>query len=452
MSQRREYIDFRLRLRDFDSQTRDYAVEVDSRIGETQRPVPVTLHYAELEDVLGRLDAQQRVGTDRLIEFGQGLANRLLPAGEVRDLFTAALREAGPDGGVRLRLLTDSLVLAQLPWEFTYLQLHAGEPGPNHFLVLNPQLSMVRHPMLPEEHQPLTGATPERLRLVVAMANIDGPDQLDLDMEAEAIEEALTGLDVDGVTIEWQPIIRDATRQALAARLQQGADLFHFAGHGVFARTDSDPRTGAPIGTGYVALRETGAGGRYISVPADEVARLLQAAGVRVAVLGACESGRRDGVNTWSGIAPALIERGVPAVVGMQYKVLDSRAIAFSRMFYTALAGGLSVDEAVAAGRQAMLAASGKHDLDWGVPVLYMRAPDGVIFPELAARDAPTASRIREAIEQTVETIEAGGSVHGLDITVRDGVFEVEVKIVQQVDTVKGKLTGGTLNLGGGSS
>jgi hypothetical protein len=448
MSKRRQYIDFKLRLRDFDSETGAYKVEVDSRIGETQQPAPVTLNYPALKTVLSRLNAKRSIGADRLIEFGTALADRLLPEGEVRDLLRAALRAAGPDGGVRLRLLTDSATLAQLPWEFTYLQLHGGEPGRNHFLLLNPQISMVRHPLLPEERRPLTGATPDRLRLVVATANVDGEHQLDLDFEAETIETALANLNVDGVTIEWQPIIRDATRDALAARLQQGADLFHFAGHGAFAKNNRGPQAGASTGTGYLVLRKSADDGTHVWIPADEVARLLQGAGVRVAVLGACESGRRDGVNTWTGIAPALIERGVSAVVGMQYRVLDPHAVAFSRMFYTALAGGLSVDEAVAAGRQAMLSGPFKHHLEWGIPVLYMRAPDGVIFPELTVRDAPTANRIREVIEQTVETITAGGRVHGLDIRIGDGASDVEVKIVQKADTVEGDLTGGTLNLG----
>jgi hypothetical protein len=45
----------------------------------------------------------------------------------------------------------------------------------------------------------------------------------------------------------------------------------------------------------------------------------------------------------------------VPVVVAIQYEILDLHAIAFSEIFYAALAAGLSVDEAVAAGRLAML-------------------------------------------------------------------------------------------------
>jgi len=44
----------------------------------------------------------------------------------------------------------------------------------------------------------------------------------------------------------------------------------------------------------------------------------LRGNSVRLAVLGGCETGRRDGVNAWSGIAPALIKQQIPAAIANQ--------------------------------------------------------------------------------------------------------------------------------------
>jgi CHAT domain-containing protein len=75
---------------------------------------------------------------------------------------------------------------------------------------------------------------------------------------------------------------------------------------------------------------------------------------VRLAVMGACEGGRRDQVSPWSGIASALTTVGVPAVLGMQYAIVDANAGAFTRRFYRALTLGQPVDAAVTDGRLAI--------------------------------------------------------------------------------------------------
>ena len=59
------------------------------------------------------------------------------------------------------------------------------------------------------------------------------------------IEEALADFNVDGVTIAWEPFLENATPKELAKALQRGADLFHFAGHGMFEEQDIEPQTGS---------------------------------------------------------------------------------------------------------------------------------------------------------------------------------------------------------------
>ena len=166
------------------------------------------------------------------------------------------------------------------------------------------------------------------------MASPDGyPPLPSLAAERAALAEALDG--VAGVTAAF---VDDATPASVLDALSAGADIFHFSGHGT--------------ADGGVVL--AGADGRAEVVPADRLAEMVQAKGVRLAVLGACDTGRRDDHNVWGGVAAALVARGVPAVVAMQFTIGDRKASAFAGALYRALVAGLTVDEAVALGRTAI--------------------------------------------------------------------------------------------------
>jgi hypothetical protein len=427
MTKERKYIDFKLELRDLDTAADTFKVAVlpSAGVGDTRDAVSVPYGYAELEYPLKDLD-RKALELEDLIALGQALANRLLPEGPVRDLYKQAVNQAGQDGGVRLRLIIRSLALAQLPWEYTF-DPTAAEKTRDHFLALNPQISMVRYESQPAPPPALAVRDPEQLRLVALSANVANMRQLKLDVEKRVVEEALANFDVDGVTITHPPFIENATPDDLTAALQRGVDLFHFAGHGLFEQQDVDPQTNEPIGEGKIVLVKDKQTRERFLLGAKDLGTYLQQAGVRLAVLGACRSGERDKVQPWTGVAPALLEKGVPAVVGMQYEVVDDAAVAFSKAFYTALAAGLSVDEAVWSGRQAMTMVTTLNpdkNVEWGVPVLYMRSPDGVIFPRLAERPSPTAERIRLEAKAVIEAVEKGAAV-----------------VVQELEGVSGNVT-----------
>jgi hypothetical protein len=437
MTRTRPYTDVTVELRDLESKANTFTVAVlPSSVGES-KPVKVPYRYAELADDLDRLD-RKRLDEEDLIVLGERLAALLLPPGEVRDLFQTALRDAGQDGGVRLRLLIREPKLAQLPWEYAYLQAHQGEKDRRHFLLLNPQVSMVRHEALAEKHPALLGATPQKLRLVAATANAEGYRPLQLKRERQVLEKALRAFDVDGVTLDWEPFLEAVTLDDLTQALQKGADLFHFAGHGRFKEGDVDAQTGEAVGAGQIVLVKDKDTRAPQLLDAGNLAIRLQAAGVRVVLLGACESGRRDGVSAWTAIAPSLVERGTPAVVAMQYEVLDGAAVSFSQMFYSSLAAGLSVDEAVSAARLAMLGAE-IGNTEWGVPVLYMRASDGVLFPRPAERESQTATQIRRVIQRSIGVIKEGGTVIGVKAKRVGGSLEI---VQEDITSVEGTLIG----------
>lgn len=434
------YSDFRVRLRDWDGEQFNAEV-LESPVGEMQSPETVSFDVDALAHALRRLE-RKRIAPDELIELGEVLADALLPA-QVREMLVRSLERVGDDAGVRLRLIVSDPELANLPWEYAYVQRVEEERGRDGFLLLDPRISLVRHDALAQA--PRDTAAERPLTIVAAFAMPADVAPLDLSFERDVLKQALD--DLDGVELQ---AVDHTTVPALENALVHGADIFHFAGHGTFEQggisgagsrglgivtdeTSESAPAGARSGDGALVFEDDD--GNHRLVPAENIGLTLRNAGVRMAVVGACESGRRDGVNVWSGVAPELMKNGLGACVAMQYEILDSAAIAFARAFYRAIAAGVTVDEAVADGRLAMLNAGDAEDVEWGVPVLYMRAPEGVVFPELA-QDANLESQrriIRSTLTQRVERL--SGSLVGAHIG-SAGDTDVDVTIEQDIDEI----------------
>ena len=84
--------------------------------------------------------------------------------------------------------------------------------------------------------------------------------------------------------------------------------------------------------------------------------------------------------GSFAGIGPALVQKGVPAVVAMQYPFVQAEtARIFSERFYGSLANGLPIDVAVNQARQ-FLSGQMLPDRDWSTPVLYMGTRSGQIL------------------------------------------------------------------------
>ena len=135
----------------------------------------------------------------------------------------------------------------------------------------------------------------------------------------------------------------------------------------------------------------------------------------------------------------ALLEAGLPAVVAMQYKIWDEAAVAFSRSLYQALAVGLSLDEAVSAGRLAAFnlahpsrddANVGKFWRDWeNVMVLGISDSAEQTFVLPAITDAREQKEVMDKLDNVfIKVKKIIAEVGGEDIVVKvgemtDGVY-----------------------------
>jgi hypothetical protein len=387
------------------TRTGSYHVRVlHSPAGEmtAHQAIPIEYDDKQLQSSLDQLE-QRELDTDGLVALGRTLAGIMLPTGGandlgVRELFALSLAGIPADTGLRLALRLPH-ELSVIPWEYMFVE-RAGGVGADGFLALDPRIAIVRHESLTAPVNPtlLTGD----IKVVTAIAAPEDLAPLDLDREQRVLNDGLKGLDL---IVQPCPAVTLAKLQPLLA----GAGVFHFAGHGDFAK-HMGPRPGTYKGSGFLAFQDE-------RVHAEQLAINLRGHGIRLAVLAACQTARRDGFTVWSGIAPALIKTEIPAVVANQYAIQDSTAIAFSQQFYQALAGGLPIERAVTAGRIGAFNKD-KTGHDWGVPVLYMRAADGKLFE--GAADKTARERARKTAEADVNLrireVQAGGVVKGAQL------------------------------------
>lgn len=360
-------------------------------------------------------------------ELGEALTSVLLPT-EIFNVIDNRLTVAtARNEGLRIRLILSGSELNNLPWEFLLFNRAGGEGKVSDFLCLTPNVSLVRHPASTLPAWSVKAALP--VKVLVAAASPEQWPKLKVSQEVGLIQKALEkNSQVSVSTLEH-------AKRAEMPDKTHPAHIFHFAGHGKFERQQSAV-PGAYEGRSSLILEDEY--GDEDVLDADLLAVQLRDAGVRVAVLGACQTAQRDDVNSWSSVAESLLKAELGAVVGMQFPVGDDSASAFAERFYGALAIGLSIDEAVSAGRVAVAALDDARG--WANAALYLRAPDGVIFPAIAAdprldtaRQQVTVRIAQEAenvfgilrgpriekiapganviLEQTVKDVEEGGVV-----------------------------------------
>jgi len=262
---------------------------------------------------------------------------------------------------LRLKLRIEPPALSILPWEFMY------DPKRQEHLVLFEKFSIVRFLMVPQKVAPLTVAPPLKI-LVLISSPLDYPP-LEVEKEQERISQALAVLTQAGrVQLDF---LSQATIAEVRKKLDHGYHVLHYIGHGDFIESERG-------GKGGLVFENESRTGELVD--ADRMKLLLDRGTIRLVILNACETAQATNLDYFLGVAPMLVSAGIPAVIAMQYKIPDQSAVQFSEEFYQALAKNYQVDAAVEAARKAMALERGLGKVDWGIPVLFMRSPDGILF------------------------------------------------------------------------
>jgi hypothetical protein len=300
--------------------------------------------------------------------FGQHLYQLLFDV-EIERLFEEALRQAQADGErLRLQLSFEAgaAELANLPWEFLHY------PRENCFLCSRTDIVLSR--FMPR-HARKTLRTEGTLRLLIAVSK---PSDLGPVLEPRVIESIQRLSEAYPVQVD---VLRETTVAAFTERMRTfKPHVLHFIGHGNF-----DVETSS----GQIALLKADGTADWCS-DSDFADWCSLSELPRVVFLHLCEGGRADLRDSFGGLAPRLVQKGVQAVVAMQYPITNMAAIDFSRVFYQALADGEPLDYAVQRGRQALMTMRQHAARAFGTPTLYLHSVDGLLQPADRAAVRPT--------------------------------------------------------------
>ena len=415
-STQRDHTDLLIRIHPWDDVRQCYPVEAWMN---------ATVHFADGEMHLdhGALQAAE----NDITAYGLALFEALF-SGALRRAYDRAVgyAEARTDEQLRLRLWIDPHApeLHALLWE----RLHAPKQNAAAPLTAAIKTPFSRYTGLEIAAPAPIGARP--IRMLVAIANpadlIDqGMTPIDVDHEIDILASALdnlqrtgqlhvtllpgrTGLNADtrarleqaGYVVRDGPTTLDTVIRELATA--PGCHVLHFLGHGVFSRAQETTTLFLENANGFIDARRDA-----------EVVTQLTAINPppHLIFLAACDSAKRDpqNANPYVGLAPQLVQAGIPAIIAMQDAIAPLIARELSRDFYRDLLEHGSVDRALNHARLLLL----ENDPQaWAIPALFMRLDSGQLF----AAD-PAISAIRAMLRADVlNPLPVGGAYLPLEV------------------------------------
>lgn len=319
-------------------------------------------HQLRLAHELADLDMKTPPAPDRtpLLNLGHRIAT-VLPEATRNSLVQAASRARHQHRRLRISLnfYPTALVLLSIPWELMVLPLqveHALVTEPEDFLLIDPQISMVRR----IEGVGLGPAnwTIRPLRVQIFAAQPVGSAPINLGGMRQAFEK--TPVALSGST--WYT--GSGTLGAIQTHMQQAPSIVQLICHG---EGDHNQR----VVRHDLLLTHTNGHIRRVSGP--ELGPILTAnRNLQCVLLHACHSGQQTADaqrHTSESVALSLLRRDVSLVVAFQGEVSQLSSEEWIIAFYTALAAGEPIDVALGSARHRMWAAG--HLFDWSLPVLY---------------------------------------------------------------------------------
>ncbi|MBC8075197.1 MAG: CHAT domain-containing protein, partial [Chloroflexales bacterium] len=311
--------------------------------------------------------------------FGGTLFQALFSA-EVLAAFRAsrAALSQGQRLHVRLRLPPQ---LALLPWELLY------DANDDQFLALAPDLALVRYADIPRPSPPLRVAGALQVVAVLASPQSEDFSPIRLDRELRRIEGALKA-PVERGQIALDVIRGPGTLDQLRARLRRPVHVLHVLCHG-----DLD----ASGGEGVLVFEDTDGAPEPVNAELLRLQLQKQRGQTQLVLLNACLGAITVGNDPFSSVGAALLRGGVPAVIAMQFEVAEDTAAELARVFYAELASGAPLDIALT---EARLHLYGRYpnQLDWSIPVLFLRSENDLIF-EVTPAPLPQTVAHRPTVE-----------------------------------------------------
>ncbi len=366
-----------------------------------------------MEDYLTRTESVEEVQIEQIEQWmkrrGEELYNKVLDDNQNTRAIWFAVREELAD--LRVEITTGVAEAASVPWELM------RDPQSDSAIALrvqsfvrvqsDPNLSFVRVP----------GAEEGRVRLLYVVCRPGGRNDVGLRAVAnrllQDLGEDLARFDITALRpLTFEQLQKELTDAKAAGRPYH---IVHFDGHGMYedlskttladwlkainALTLGGKKTGKQ---GYLLFEHPASKDNIRPVSGEELGKLLHDTGVPVLVLNACQSAMHeavagakaadnvhDEVRAIGSLAQAVIDQGIPAVLGMRYSVFVVTAAQYIGQLYAALAQGRPFGQAASEGRKHLarnpdrwVGLEPRPLQDWFVPVVYEAAPIRLLPPK----------------------------------------------------------------------
>lgn len=328
------------------------------------------------------------------VRYGSELFDALLPRGSSHyEGFRVAMesaRQAKKRLRFRLHIAKNvPIEIHALFWELLY------DAGEHVTIARSPDTAFSRYSTV---QRPLGQPTTEQSRLlclISAPSDASRYEMAEIDRDecarrlAEAFAPLAGRMEVDYLE---PPVTPGRLREKLVAGRYH---LLHLFGHGALMRR----------GTSCLVLENDDGAAEFVEE--SKLAEIfLGDRGLRLVALVACHGGApSSSSDVFSGLAGRLVERGVPAVVGMRRAVAMTMGYSFTGHLYRELARTGRVDVAVNEARQHLFLET-STGLDWSSPMLFMRLQDGLLWPlenpdiEVPDKESPEKPVVVEVVEK----------------------------------------------------
>lgn len=356
--------------------------------------VRVGLVYSTLRD-MRRGREYFREGKQIIDLFGKELFDALF-TGNIHTLYRICVQETKGMKkltGLRLRLHIADAELATVPWEYLYDEEIRNYVSLYHILPVVRYMDLRQPTIAPRVKLPLN--------ILCMISSPTDLAPLNVQREKKLMQDALEPLIKSSlVKVEW-------LEQGKSYRDLQGLmrdkiwHIFHFIGHGGF-----DPHVGESFLCFCGELEES------YKIYASHLTPLLalQQKTLKLVFLNTCEGAKAGEKDMFSSLVGGFMANGVLSVIAMQQQITDRGAIVFSENFYSSIAHFMPIDASVSIARTAMNGQA-KKTMEWGVPALYMRAGNGVLFQKVpipqrtASQSTHTMRKKKTNTDQTPRTI-----------------------------------------------
>lgn len=276
----------------------------------------------------------------------------------------------------RLLLVADDPLVAAIPWE--YLRDRDNK-------LLASRLNFVRSIPLSERRDRFMLAEPLEI-IAIPVSPVDEPRTLNTEREWKNLVAAVSR-SAKALTVRR---VRPPTLTQMERELKnQGTTIVHFMGH-----------SSSHDGKGLLAFEDTRGQSRLFD--AADFADALDPH-VFFVVLNSCLSAIVAPTD-FGNIAQALVRRGVPYALGMQFVVPDDAALELSQALYDFLLQGRTAEEAVRRTRRALEQSKALSKTSWlaGILVLYTSLHKPVASIKLSAGRPiiqPDPQRLQESCD-----------------------------------------------------